>query len=75
MKKIVDGVTLYRRPPSSCCPKGAWETANYHTCWSNGTWNVYRTGKMLLANVRLVRDAQAIIAEQEKQDRKGNKLQ
>ena len=63
-QKIVNGITLYRRPCSSSCPKGAWFGAKHHTSWINGLWNVWETGVDLVAVFSTVKEAQIFIAQQ-----------
>ena len=44
MKKIVDGITFRRRPPSSSCPNGAWFSPHYHADKMGADWDIYETG-------------------------------
>ena len=63
--KIVDGVTLFRRPCSSSCPKGAWFGKKHHTSWADGGWIVFETGKDEIGYYRTALEAQRLIAELE----------
>lgn len=67
MKKIVDGVTFYRRPPSSACPKGAWSTDHFHCHWAASGWAVYRTGVEYMGSPRTVTEARRYMAQKEKE--------
>ncbi len=69
MTKTIDGIVLYRRPPSSSCPKGAWSTDRYHTHWSGRGWVVYQTGLGLVTVSRTAKEARQVIALLENEER------
>jgi hypothetical protein len=63
MKKVINGIELYRREKSSACSKGAWNTRHFHTCWSSALggpacWVVWETGKEIRGGFNKVSDAQ-----------------
>jgi hypothetical protein len=60
--KTISGVTLYRRPASSACPRGAWFSERHHTDYGNGGWRVYETGIGQIAICCTAREAQEMIA-------------
>jgi len=72
MKKVINGIELYRREKSSACPKGAWNTRHFHTCWSSALggpacWVVWETGKQTVGGFNRVSDAQIRMAVLESQ--------
>ena len=62
---IINGVTLYRRPASGACPKGAWFGKKHHTSWVNGCWNVWETGVQLCACFSTAKEAKLFISGRE----------
>ena len=66
--KTINKTVLYRRPVSSACPKGAWFGKRHHTSWGNGGWEVFETGKELIALCQTARKAQQLIAEEEEHE-------
>jgi len=61
----INGIMLYHRPRSSSCPKGAWSSRHYHTCWCRGGWTVFETGVGEVACFANVTDAKGHIADLE----------